>query len=42
MLGIYSLQRPLSAFEVLILILLIALGLFHYWRWQDGCPSKSE
>jgi hypothetical protein len=29
-------RLTLSAFEVLILIQLIALSLFHYWRWQDG------
>ena len=29
-------RLTLSAFEVLILILVIALSLFHYWRWQDG------
>lgn len=33
---ITSLRLTLSAFEVLILILVIALSLFHYWRWQDG------
>jgi len=25
-----------SGFDALIMVLLIALGLFHYWRWQDG------
>lgn len=25
-----------SGFEALILVLLISLGLFRYWRWQDG------
>lgn len=26
----------LSAFDLLIIAMLIALGLYHYWRWQDG------
>jgi len=26
----------LSGFDALILVLLIALGLYHYCRWQDG------
>ena len=32
-----SASRPeMSAFEFLAGVLLIALTLFHYWRWQDG------
>ena len=27
---------PLSAFDVLILIMTITLGCYYYWRWQDG------
>lgn len=26
----------LSAFDLLIIAMVFALGLFHYWRWQDG------
>ncbi len=26
----------LSAFDLLIIAMVVALGLFHYWRWQDG------
>src|SRR5882757_3451578 len=40
LLKISFLHLPLSAFEVLILILVIALMLFHYWRWQDGRMDK--
>jgi L-asparagine transporter-like permease len=29
-------RRLLSAFDLLIIAMLIALGLYHYWRWQDG------
>ena len=25
-----------SAFDLIIVTILIALGLFYYWRWQDG------
>lgn len=35
-------SRPISAFELLIVILLIALGLFHYWRWQDGNDGETH
>lgn len=30
----------MSAWEFLAGILLIALGLFHYWRWQDGRADR--
>jgi hypothetical protein len=30
----------LSAFDALILVLLVALFLFHYWRWQDGRTGR--
>lgn len=33
--------RYLSAFDLLIFAMVIALGLFHYWRWQDGRTEKS-
>lgn len=29
-------EHLLSAYDMIILTMLIALGLFHYWRWQDG------
>lgn len=31
-----SLPPTMTAWEFLACILLIALGLFHDWRWQDG------
>lgn len=31
----------LSGFDLLIITMLIALGLFHYWRWQDGRADKA-
>ena len=34
---------PLSAFDVLILIMTITLGCYYYWRWQDGrVADKSD
>ncbi|HRJ48687.1 MAG TPA: hypothetical protein PKY38_15115 [Opitutaceae bacterium] len=29
---------PWSAFDLMIVILLIALGSYRYWRWQDARP----
>lgn len=31
----------LSAFDLLIIAMLIALGLYHYWRWQDGRTDRT-
>ena len=33
--------QPLSVYEFLSSVFLIALGLYHYWRWQDGRAGKS-
>lgn len=32
----------LSAFDLIIIAMLIALGLFHYWRWQDGRERRTD
>ena len=37
-----SMPPTMSAWEFLAGILLIALGLFHYWRWQDGKGSMAR
>jgi hypothetical protein len=29
-------ESPLSAYEFFIITMIIALGLFHTWRWRDG------
>ena len=34
--------RYLSAFDLLIIAMLLALGLFHWWRWQDGRATKVD
>jgi FtsH-binding integral membrane protein len=31
-----SMPPRISAWEAIAGIMLIALGLYHYWRWQDG------
>jgi len=37
-----SVGRPeMSAYEFLAGVLVIALALFHYWRWQDGRTDKT-
>lgn len=38
-----SLMRPaaLTAFDGFIIATAIALGLFHFWRWQDGQEEKA-
>ena len=33
---------PFSAFDVLILIMVITLGCYYYWRWQDGRAVRTE
>lgn len=33
---------PLSAFDVLIILTALALGLFRYWRWQDGRSLEKQ
>lgn len=35
-------SRSLSAFDFLAIAMLCALGLFHYWRWQDGRESVAS
>jgi hypothetical protein len=32
--------RSLSAFDLIILTMAVALGLFHYWRLRDGDASE--
>ncbi|AOS43341.1 hypothetical protein Verru16b_00384 [Lacunisphaera limnophila] len=34
--------RYLSAFDLLIIAMVIALGLYHGWRWQDGREIRPE
>lgn len=34
--GLPPMRMPLSAFDALSLVMLITLGCYYYWRWQDG------
>lgn len=36
----YGLPR-ISAFDAVAVIMLTAIGLFYYWRWQDGRAPKA-
>jgi len=38
--GLYASRPDMSAFEFLAGVLLIALALFHFWRWQDGRTDR--
>lgn len=38
----YAPIPEMSAWEFLAGILLIALALFHFWRWQDGRSTNRE
>ncbi len=31
-------ETPVTSYDFMCVALAIALGLFHYWRWQDGRP----
>jgi hypothetical protein len=32
--------RTISAFDLIILTMLVALALYHYWRYEDGAVSS--
>jgi len=34
--------RYFSAFDLLIIAMVIALALFHWWRWQDGRAGNPD
>jgi hypothetical protein len=34
--------RSISAFDLIVLTMVVALALFHYWRFQDAAPSSPE
>ncbi len=38
--GVSASRPDMSAFEFLAGVRLIALALFHYWRWQDGRAER--
>ena len=40
--GATGVLRSISAFELIALTMVVALALFHYWRFQDSSPSSAE
>ena len=34
--------RSISALDLIIVTMVVALVLFHYWRWQDDAPNGAE
>jgi hypothetical protein len=42
MLKSFVAMPTLSAFDALNLILVVALVMFHFWRWQDGRVGSPE
>jgi hypothetical protein len=40
--GTTGVLRSISAFELIALTMVVALGLFHYWRFQDATASSPE
>lgn len=34
--------RTMSAYDAMFLTLVIALALFHWWRWQDGRAEREK
>jgi hypothetical protein len=39
--GTTGVLRSISAFDLIILIMAVALGLFHFWRHQDASPRSA-
>ena len=40
--GATGVWRSISAFDLIVLTMLIALALFHYWRFQDAVPAAPD
>jgi hypothetical protein len=38
--GATGVLRSISAFDLIALTMLVALGLFHLWHWQDGSTPQ--
>jgi hypothetical protein len=39
--GVNGVWRSISAFDLIIVTMVAALGLFHYWRVQDASPAPA-
>jgi hypothetical protein len=40
--GATGVLRSISAFDLIVLTMVVALALFHYWRFQDAAASPSD
>ena len=40
--GATGVLRSITAFDLIVLTMVVALALFHYWRFQDAAPSSPE
>ena len=40
--GATGVLRSISAFDLIVLTMVVALALFHYWRLQDAAPSSPD
>jgi hypothetical protein len=40
--GVTGTLRSISAFDLIVLTMVVALALFHYWRFQDAAASSSD
>lgn len=40
--GATGVWRSISAFDLIIVTMVVALGLFHYWRSQDSAPAHDS
>lgn len=39
--GVNGVLRSISAFDLIALTMIVALALFHLWRWQDGTTPQT-
>jgi hypothetical protein len=40
--GTTGVWRSISAFDLIVLTMVVALALFHYWRFKDAVPSAPD
>jgi hypothetical protein len=40
--GATGVWRSISAFDLIVLTMVVALALFHYWRFQDAAASSAD
>lgn len=40
--GATGVLRSISAFDLIVITMVVALALFHYWRFQDAAASSAD